>query len=230
MRSERSNRELQSIFTLVLIGALASCWLATSAHAYRRYNGGCSICHGNFSHATSPQGTTFPLDNKHVMHILSMDTDCALCHRNDDVHNPYIAESDGTPNNPGIGCTGCHGRDYGGSIGNSGVGLRAHHTGVGIGSCAGCHSSDPEPLPEHVLPTYYATADTDANDPCNFAPDYRENYTIGDTFGLDNDGDGLYDLNDPDCAVDTPATSVSMLVTFLVALPAVGALIVRRRM
>ena len=47
--------------------------------------------------------------------------------------------------------------------------------------------------------------DTLADDPCNAAPGFLENWSIGDTIGLDNDGDGLYDGADPDCVGDCPS-------------------------
>ena len=174
--------------------------------AFERYNDGCNICHGAFNGPMSPRGTQFPGDSKHTMHRGSayMDTSCSLCHSKGDDHNPYTGYSSGTANNPGVGCTGCHGRDYGGDIGNSGIGLRAHHFTNGIDLCASCHGSEPQPLPESVAPTYYGTPDTNVDDPCNAAPLYMENWSIGDTFGLDNDGDNLYDGADPDCAEPCP--------------------------
>ncbi len=169
--------------------------------AFERYNDGCNICHGAFSGPMSPTGTVFPGDSKHIMHRGSsyMDTSCSLCHSEGDDHNPYTGSSAGTANNPGVGCTGCHGRDYGGAIGNSGVGLRAHHFTNGVDVCFSCHGNEPQPLPENVAPTYYGTPDTNVDDPCNSDPLYLENWSIGDTRGLDNDGDNLYDGDDPDC-------------------------------
>ena len=128
-----------------------------------------------------------------------MNTACDLCHTEGDERNPFLASSNGTTNNPGVGCTGCHGRDYGGAIGSSGVGLRAHHAAAGIAACGGCHQDDPTPLPEWVKPIYYRTADTNVDDACNSAPVLLENWSIGDTLGTDNDGDLLYDADDPDC-------------------------------
>jgi hypothetical protein len=177
-----------------------------TALAYERYNDGCNACHGDFTGGFSPKGTVFPDESKHDMHRASahMDTDCSLCHSSGDGRNPFIGRSDGTASNPGVGCTGCHGRDYGGVVGNSGVGLRAHHFATGTTLCAGCHTSDPEPLPEDVAPTYYGTVDTRADDPCNSAPDHLENWSVGDTEGLDNDGDDVYDEADGDCGPDCP--------------------------
>ncbi len=173
-----------------------------TTQAYPRYRDGCHTCHGRFSDGTSPKGTVFPGDDKHRMHRSAtyMNSDCDLCHTSTDDRNPWTGSSDGTANNVGYGCTGCHGRDYGGNTGVSGVGLRAHHTVNGVPDCAMCHIDDPLPLPENVAPPYYGTVDTNANDPCNLAPEFWENWSIGDTIGLDNDGDDLYDEADPDCA------------------------------
>jgi hypothetical protein len=170
-----------------------------TASAFERYNDGCHTCHGWFLDGTSPAGTVFPADSKHAMHANIMATQCALCHRTGDNWNPYTGWSDGTAHNPPAGCTGCHGRDYGPDIGNSGVGLRAHHALAGVSVCAMCHTEDPTPLPETVAPSYYGTPDTVADDSCNKPPAYLENWSIGDTLGLDNDGDGIYDTDDDDC-------------------------------
>jgi hypothetical protein len=122
-----------------------------------------------------------------------MNTECDLCHTSGDGRNPFIGSSDGTGNNPGLGCTGCHVE----------FGLRAHHAVNSITQCAGCHPNDPTPTPENTIPAYYGTADTNVDMPCNPDPqaNINENWTIGDFEGIDNDGDNLYDGNDPDCAV-----------------------------
>lgn len=51
------------------------------------------------------------------------------------------------------------------------------------------------------MPPYYGSVDTRANDPCNrvHTANTGENWSVGDTIGLDNDGDGLYDTADFDC-------------------------------
>ncbi|MFO0838498.1 MAG: putative metal-binding motif-containing protein [Phycisphaerae bacterium] len=172
---------------------------AVRADTYPRYNSGCQNCHGAFTDATSPRGTIFPLNDKHEMHRNAsyMATNCDLCHTTGDGRNPFLKSSNGTANNPGVGCLGCHGQNYGGSIGNLGAGLRAHHAANGVTLCSDCHS-DPAPLPETSRPVYYGTADTRVNDPCNIGPAFLENWSVGDTRGLDNDGDNLYDAADPD--------------------------------
>jgi hypothetical protein len=180
-----------------------------STKGYPRYRqdqtgGYCVDCHGHFIDNYSPQGTQFGGEGKMGMHMYAMGTDCLLCHMAPG-EIPYIGASAGTANNPGVGCNGCHGRDYGGDLGNSGVGLRAHHVTNGVTECGpGCHDGDPPPLPEHVMPIYYGTPDTLAFDPCNplIPPDtYGENFSADEDNhrGQDNDGDNQYDESDADC-------------------------------
>jgi len=104
------------------------------------------------------------------------------------------------------GCVGCHGRaEDNNGIGTSGAGLRQHHYRAGKTVCANCHDdANPakyQPVGENIAPPYYFTPD-DAHlnkptDSCN--PSGEEDFA-GTAIGLDNDGDGLYDGNDPDCA------------------------------
>ena len=175
------------VFLLVVIAG-------NSSFAYRQYNDGCMGCHGAFTDDTSTKGSIFPDDSKHKMHKDTMNTECNLCHTSGDGKDPFIGSSNGTANNPGLGCNGCH----------NAFGLRAHHAANGITACAGCHPGDGTPLPENVLPhatnTYYGTADTLADNPLNdVALAYtNENWTVGDFVGTDNDGDNLYDMADFD--------------------------------
>jgi hypothetical protein len=52
-----------------------------------------------------------------------------------------------------------------------------------------------------VKPPYYGTVDTKADNTSNdvLAANTNENWSIGDFLGLDNDGNGLYDLADFAC-------------------------------
>jgi len=146
-----------------------------------------------------------------------MATACNLCHTSSDNRNPYIGFSDGTADNPGLGCVGCHGRvedeGHDSISAGRGAGLRQHHTNAGVSSCSLCHSdanpANYTPVGEHVFPPYYGTNDTNADEPCNPVRQagINENWTAGDFIGLDNDGDGLYDTADPDCPVNQPPVS-----------------------
>ena len=180
--------------------------------AYDRYDDGCDTCHGGFKSSTSPKGSIFPSGDKHEMHKASssMNTECDLCHTDGDGRDPFIGSSNGTANNAGLGCMGCHGRSE--DAGNDGIsaglgaGLRQHHNNTGITGCAICHTdSNPinyEPVGEHIKPPYYGTVDTNADMACNSDPvsNANENWTIGDFLGLDNDGDVMWDkISDSDC-------------------------------
>ncbi|MEW6251528.1 MAG: multiheme c-type cytochrome [Planctomycetota bacterium] len=210
MRFPTQARASRARWTLLVAGLTLSTpalliW-TTRAHAYERYDQGCNTCHGSFSGSTSPKGTVFPSGSKHTMHRSSsyMATACNLCHVSGSYSPVYLGHSAGTANNPGVGCNGCHGENYGGTIGHSGVGLRRHHALHNVSSCAGCHQNDPLVPAENVKPTYYHTADTRADDACNAAPGYLENWSVGDTDGLDNDGDGFRDALDRDCGSRGP--------------------------
>jgi hypothetical protein len=135
---------------------------------------------------------------------------CDVCHQDRNTVGRYpvlIAHSASSQLEP-ISCMGCHGREE--DEGNDnishglGAGLRQHHTNAGITECKTCHSdADPAnytPVGENVLPPYYFTPDPEfpnkPTDPCNQrrAEDYA-----GGPKGLDNDGDGKYDMGDRDC-------------------------------
>jgi hypothetical protein len=196
--------------------------LTPDSDAYTRYNDGCVNCHGAFTDGTSPKGSSFVNNHKMDMHRDSqfMQSSCNLCHSGGAKANPYIASSRGTSDNPGLGCTGCHGReeDAGNDSASAGLGagLRQHHWNanriietpggpVSTHVCGDCHTdADPAnytPVGEHVKPRFYGTADTNVDGPCNpvAQQNINENWTLNDFEGLDNDGDGLYDTNDPDC-------------------------------
>lgn len=182
-------------FFLLMFSMLAGGGLfSTDSHAYQRYNDGCQNCHGAFTGSTSPKGTVFPGGNKHTMHngASNMDTDCNLCHTSGDNRNPFLKSSDGLPGITGLGCTGCH----------NGAGLRQHHRVTGASACSGCHASPEVAPPESTNPPYYGTTGTKANNACNpvAQANINENWSVGDFLGLDNDGDNLYDTNDPDCS------------------------------
>ena len=89
-------------------------------------------------------------------------------------------------------------------FGGLGAGLRQHHTNAGVTECKTCHAdADPvnyTPVGEDVLPPYYFTPDPEfpnkPTDPCNQKGE--EDYAGGPK-GLDNDGDGSYDMSDFDC-------------------------------
>jgi hypothetical protein len=161
---------------------LLAVW-GTNVTAFETYEDGCVQCH--------------PFDEigfvgvtPHDLHTETVTNDCFVCHATI-ADNPSVVLSG--PNNE-RGCVGCHGRveDMGsdGISAGLGAGLIQHHTNAGIGSCGNCHTNaDPQtytPVGEDVLPPFYVDGVAQVNDPC---ADF-----------LDNDGDLLYDEQDPDCA------------------------------
>jgi cysteine-rich repeat protein/Cys-rich repeat protein len=158
---------------------------------------------------------------------------CYQCHGWDNDANPVAGTDDQSPfRNNGFGAG--PGPGSGGAPFNWGAGLRKHHANANApadfdgNSCITCHTSDPVPLPEDVVPLYYegfcsvstavpCFADDDcpagetcekvyavnANDPCNSdgSEDWGSDQGDGgaDLEGLDNDGDLAYDGADTDC-------------------------------
>ncbi len=102
---------------------------------------------------------------------LGLPSSCQTCH----------AQTGDTPATPKCGT--CH----------TAPGLPLHHNTVGAASCTGCHPGTP--VPENTpVPGYNGLGV--ALDPCNGTEERFASLTIS----LDNDGDGLYDGDDPDCA------------------------------
>lgn len=176
------------ILNLAVLAVSLAVASQNSSYAYEDY-GGCKSCHGDFRGPTSTKGTVFPNNNNHDMHRNSanMGTACNLCHTGSSRVPTFIGTSNGTANNPGLGCTGCH----------VASGLRAHHINNGVTECLDCHDAEPAPA-ENVKPPYYGTVDTKANNPGNTVQvaNTNENWSVGDFLGLDNDGNNLYDLAD----------------------------------
>ena len=183
-RSKTHQRQVLGITLTMLLTGVA----CHTASAYSDYSG-CKTCHGDFRGPTSPKGTIFPSNQNHEMHraSTSMATACNLCPSGTSRLPVYIGSSNGTANNQGLGCSGCH----------VGSGLRAHHVINGVIECLDCHAAE-VPAPENVKPPYYGTPDTKVNNPGNpvQVANTNENWSIGDFRGLDNDGNNLYDLAD----------------------------------
>lgn len=137
---------------------------------------GCRTCHPTF------QGG--PGNALHDLHVGStqMTTNCMLCHTQiGDI--PDINDS-----GESVSCTGCH----------KPQGLWEHHLGASI-TCTPCHSTWPTPDPENTLPPNYTRPDVALTDPCLVDPTMGGEDYSGDGSGLDNDGDDLYEADDPDC-------------------------------
>jgi len=132
---------------------------------------------------------------------------CSVCHTRPPFYPVYLQSS--TPSDLGeISCVGCHGRqeDAGNDDASAGLGagLRQHHTNAGVAECKTCHAdADPAnytPVGENVLPPYYsAPNDVFVNKPTDPCSQKRDEDYAGGPKGLDNDGDGSYDMGDADC-------------------------------
>jgi hypothetical protein len=159
---------------------------ASNIGAYPTYhgNGNCFTCHPGFDNRG-------PLHDLHVGSSQMTGT-CLLCHTSigDD---PSTGSSGADPENS---CSGCHMLE----------GLVMHHENAGAPAdpsglkCVTCHGTF-DPPGEDTLPPYYSRADVNVKDPCDGATAGPGEDYSGDGEGLDNDGDLLYDSNDPDCEV-----------------------------
>lgn len=199
---------------LVLLWSLPPLLTPSTLPAYPNYHdpstpaaGYCAACHPGFS----SRGPT------HDLHVPAFTLNCNLCHTGTDRNNPFTMWSVGdTSANSNFGCAGCHGGDYGESIradynnGSalfalsglrkaSGYGLRKEHLARGVTVCLDCHADVLRCFvkPENVEPPNYSRMDVNVFDPCT-AEDSTPEQTE-DSAGLDNDGDGRIDRDDPDC-------------------------------
>jgi hypothetical protein len=162
----------------VLVFAVAVLLISSGGFAYDEYDSnpiGCDTCHPDFNG---------PGDALHDGHTAFISNTCDMCHPSNPGSKPVSTFSAGDAT--AISCLGCHGRDYGGSVGTQSAGLRVFHVGQGF-SCSPCHDSDPVPAGENVNPPHYGRSDVSLATAC--------------ADNLDNDGDGLKDGADPDCQV-----------------------------
>lgn len=209
------------IVFIAVLSFLVFATMATIAGAYQTYSDGCVNCHGDFRANTynslagakvaNPAwpGTTLALHNGHANASTEnppgmLNGNCNACHFGGSRIPVYTYQSnDAAPF--GQGCAGCH----------DGSGLRAHHVNSGADTCYDCHS-DPTPDAENILRPVYAAAfgtasgTTGVNDACNPASAGFEGRLKDVTsLGLDNDGNLLYDQNDPACAPAAAIISVA---------------------
>lgn len=192
--------------------------LVTTAEAYPQYSGGlgggCIDCHGDFRAsnytplAPARQGVvwTAGLHNSHRSASPNnfLNSNCDACHSGNDTYPVLLGLSNAAaPFNQA--CTGCH----------DGPGTRNHHMGSQIylqqvtgDTCADCHGAEPIGNEKTPLPPVYTASlgttsgTTRINNPCNDGAEgtvFEGSFFDVLTVGLDNDGDGLYDQDDPDC-------------------------------
>lgn len=180
----------------------------------------CRACHGDFrdNNYVSPVDGQNWGDLHDIHRDVMLNGDCETCHGSNDF--PVVLKSSrGGSGLSSIGCMGCHGRTADHSTSNPdypqsglGAGLRQHHFKAGETVCAACHlDADPAnftPVVESELPEYYANPGSGHSaiptSSCNAGG--VENFA-GSAIGLDNDGDGLYDGDDPDCTTPIEATT-----------------------
>ncbi len=199
--------------------------IAGSARAYPDYAAGCNACHGTFNSGTYSSlkdGSSWNNDlmHGHLSNIIggSGSARCDVCHSGNSKAPVPLNVSNGAGSLAQLGCMGCHGRaadntsadpDWSNSRTTYGAGLRQHHFTKGVKICSGCHAdADPAsytPVGEDTMPPYYGdtTFPLIPTDPCN--PNSSED-RIASALGLDNDGDGVFDMSDSDCSSCTPTT------------------------
>jgi len=189
--------------------------------------GNCKTCHGNFPAGTYVSlkdrevwkevytpvsgGEPEEFSGLHDIHrFIIVDkvggSRCSVCHTRPPFYPVLLRSSTGSTPLAPLGCAGCHGRaEDETSISGPGAGLRQHHTNAGVNECKTCHAdADPArytPVGEHVPPPYYFQPDAVfPNKPTNACNQAGEEDYAGSWKGLDNDGDGAYDIFDSDCA------------------------------
>jgi hypothetical protein len=192
--------------------------LAVRSEAYQTYSQNrdatnCATCHGDFrdpNYTSRHNGTPWNIDLMSG-HETMVSFECLACHQS--VSSFFPVSIDASAGGGGLSpkaCVGCHGREqdtgHDNASGGRGAGLRQHHYRAGVPVCATCHTdANPAnyvPVGENVAPANYFIPDTahpnKPTDPCNANGSESK---FGDPFGLDNDGNGLYDLADPACQV-----------------------------
>ncbi len=201
--------------SVVIVPALA---LAFDQYSVSKTAGYCADCHGGFRSGgyvskVDGQAWSQPLHDVHRNTMLN--GDCSTCHFGSRFPT-FIGSSQGGTGLAKYGCAGCHGRAEDGITPGTtegfGAGLRQRHWRGGVTTCVTCHTdanpANKTPAPEKTKPPYYANPGTNhpamPSDPCNPGPAFNENFAAS-TLGLDNDGNGLFDANDPSCSA-TAAT------------------------
>lgn len=207
-----------SLFACCAVALLCVALWAPHAQAYPAYDdgagNGCVQCHPGFQGG----GPGLHSNHRNQFGLTSVPDGCNACHPSGPGSTPVLTYSSGPGG--GLGCVGCHGRDYGETSPNSGnpkatgYGLRQHHVNNSVPGCPGCHVAGslghPNPLPailpESVAPPYYGVVTSALTNPCDSA---EEDLPFdGDSVGLDNDGNGLIDYPaDPACAPPTTTTT-----------------------
>ncbi|MEW5757822.1 MAG: cytochrome c peroxidase [Pseudomonadota bacterium] len=216
-------RDIRRLSAAGAAGCLSLLLLHSAANAFPTYSanpatntGNCADCHGDFNggNYTSLTNSGAP-DNSDAVawganlmngHVTRYGLSCTDCHT-----TIGAAPVSTNASMSGITCSSCHGReqDKGTGILQSGsAGLRQHHFNAGVTLCGNCHVTDSNPSMFSPEGEDVASATFVAKgiDPCD---ESSYGTTMFGAWGLDNDGDGLRDTNDPDCAAPTPTPTVT---------------------
>lgn len=210
--------------------------LAYDEYSVNRDATNCRACHGDFRatpYTSKVDGQSWGDDLHDVHRNTMLGGDCDVCHFSGRFP-AYIGKSTGGSGSYAaepFGCAGCHGRAADGTGSTTiptegyGAGLRQLHFRAGQTLCINCHT-DSNPAnktvaKENVLPPYYDNNDAShtaqPTNPCNPSPAFNENFKAS-TLGLDNDGNGQFDMADTACqpVTATPgevSRSTNMTVT-----------------
>ncbi|MGD0947538.1 MAG: hypothetical protein ABSA52_08915 [Candidatus Binatia bacterium] len=187
---------------------------AVRSEAYQTYSKNrdatnCQACHGDFrapDYISLHNETPWNIDLMSG-HYDMVSSECFACHQLTGFFPVSTDTSAGAGGLSPMGCVGCHGREQDAGHDNvsagRGAGLRQHHFRAGVTLCADCHTdANPAnylPVGENIPPFNYFTPDAahpnKPTDPCNANGSESKFGPVG----LDNDGNGLYDLADPAC-------------------------------
>ena len=185
------NRLSGSMCAVGALGLLILSWAppVTANEGFDESAAACAGCHATLAN----------FGPAHQTHAALANNECAMCHVGGRQNNP-----------PLTACVQCHGReeDAGGDGISAGFGrgLRKHHNWAGITACGSCHGdvAGPAGVGEDVLPAFYKSLlNTARLDSCDGS---EENFSSS-SVSLDNDGDGLTDGADSDCAANLPPTA-----------------------
>lgn len=241
-RGRYSRTATPAVICVTVLTVIAGAAWAYDQYSASKDATNCRACHGDFRAAPYNEGflrdpncppncdpnTEWPssLMDTHVDFMVN--SECYACHSS----GPRFPVRTGSSLGDGSGnlvyaCAGCHGRVGDASDPNASgtqgydAGLRQHHRQAGVTICATCHT-DADPgvfttVGENVLPPNYASPGAGfpdvPGDACNADPNLPED-KVGSPKGLDNDGDGFYDADDPDCgaSVSTPGEVMDLQI------------------
>lgn len=197
----------------ILCGAMAN---AYEFYSVNRDATNCRACHGDFR-ATAPYTsasdgvqwknpvTQFNLNLHDGHRTYMLNSDCGTCHAASGRFPVSTQSSSGGNGLSPISCIGCHGRAEPGSGGAvTGAGLRQHHYRSGETVCLDCHA-DANPATftttnEHTFPPFYFMPDpAHPNKPANACNIGGSESGVAPPYGLDNNGDLVYDGAAPEC-------------------------------